>query len=191
MTNQDSNFDFVAFKQLIATPTLPDLCLGPRAGVETAPALTRKLDTFFRVVRCVPAAQEWLRAAALLWHDQHEIAHEIAQSDASVEGSFLHGILHRREPDYSNAKYWFHRVGQHPCFTLIAERVAELIADNPDVEPEIELLPHGKWDPFAFIDACEAAALLPLNDPRRKLLQEIQAIEFDALVEHVGGRRAS
>ncbi|MBI3417757.1 MAG: hypothetical protein HY043_20895 [Verrucomicrobia bacterium] len=186
MANQVSTFDPAAFKQLLATPTLPDLGPGPRAGVERLDALQQRLNTFFAKCRCAPARRELLRGAALLWHDHHDAAHEFAQRDASAEGSFLHGILHRREPDYANARYWFHRVGHHPCFGVIAEKVAELIADNPDREPEIELLPRGHWDPFAFIDACEAAALLPLADPRRKLLQEIQAIEFDALVEHLG-----
>ena len=179
------SFELAAFRQLIATPTLPDLGPGPRADVEHLDALNRKLDSFLATIHRSLATRELLRCAALLWHDHHEAAHEIAQHNSTAEGSFLHGILHRREPDYSNAKYWFQRVGKHACFKTIAEEVAGLIANQPDCEPESELLPRGTWDPFAFIDACEAAALLPLSNPQRKLLQEIQAVEFDALVAHL------
>lgn len=179
------SFELAAFKQLIATPTLPDLGPGPRANVEQLEELNRRLDSFLATTHCSLATRELLRCAAFLWHDHHETAHEIAQNNSTAEGSFLHGILHRREPDYGNAKYWFHRVGKHACFEKIAEEVAELITSQPDCEPELDLLPRGTWDPFAFIDACEAAALLHFSNPRRKLLQEIQAVEFDSLLEHL------
>lgn len=38
-----------------------------------------------------------------------DAAHEIVQSIDSPIGSYLHGILHRAEGDYSNARYWFVR----------------------------------------------------------------------------------
>src|SRR5207245_11135 len=41
-------------------------------------------------------------------------SHTISQGIHTVEGSYWHAIMHRREPDYSNAKHWFRKVGQHP-----------------------------------------------------------------------------
>src|SRR4051812_7424841 len=45
--------------------------------------------------------------AIWLWHDFIEDAHKIAQDDESPEGSWLHAIVHRREGDFSNSKYWY------------------------------------------------------------------------------------
>ena len=47
--------------------------------------------------------------AMWLWHDFLDEAHQIAQADESPEGSWLHAIVHRREGDFSNSKYWYAR----------------------------------------------------------------------------------
>lgn len=47
--------------------------------------------------------------AMWLWHDFLEEAHKIAQEIERPEGSWLHAIVHRREGDFSNSKYWYAR----------------------------------------------------------------------------------
>ena len=42
-------------------------------------------------------------------------AHESAQQDAGVEGSWVHAYLHRKEGDQSNAAYWYSRAGKPVC----------------------------------------------------------------------------
>lgn len=74
-------------------------------------------------------------SAIWLLYDFLDESHTISQSIATAEGSFWHGIMHRREGDFSNAKYWFRKVGEHPVFGSIAD----------------------DWDPYEFIDACQSA----------------------------------
>ena len=121
---------FEAFKKLITTPELPDLGPGPRANVKSRAALDKRLEDYFATANPRKPTRELLRCAALLWHDHHDAAHAIAQEDSSAEGSFLHGILHRREPDYDNARYWFRRVGKHPALIGDQCRGTEAIGEK-------------------------------------------------------------
>jgi hypothetical protein len=65
-------------------------------------------------------------AESALWLLAGELdrSHGISQADDSPEAAYWHGIMHRREGDFSNAKYWFRRVGRHPVLDDLAERVA-------------------------------------------------------------------
>ena len=64
-----------------------------------------------------------VKSALLLWNDALDDSHDISQGVRSKTGSYWHGIMHRREPDYSNSKYWFARVGSHPIFPALRVRV--------------------------------------------------------------------
>ena len=92
-----------------------------------------------------------------LWLLHHFLdrSHQISQNIDAAEGSYWHGIMHRREPDFSNAKYWFRRVGQHAVYDSLAE---ELQAATPQAsdEPARTLAASRSWDPLRFVDACEA-----------------------------------
>ena len=48
---------------------------------------------------------------ALILVGEDEEAHGLVQEDASPMGSYLHGVIHRHEGDYRNARYWFARSG--------------------------------------------------------------------------------
>ena len=178
-----SESDIAQFKQLLATSDLPSLGPDVRNGVITEPELNRKLDGLFLGSAMQPINQQLIRSLLLLWHDHLDASHNISQGIENSDGSFLHAIMHRREPDYWNAKYWWRRVGTHPAFPEIARRVGELLAGSrrrEEADLAKQLLPGGKWDSCAFVDLCEQEA----NSPRHgELLREIQRIETEVLLE--------
>ena len=148
----------LALHALVTQPGPAALGSESRSGTLAQGDLDRTLDDQFRR-HSLPAKAELIRALLLLWHDHFDASHVISQAIENPDGSLVHGILHRREPDYSNAKYWFRRVGQHGCFTDLAKRTEPLLAS--DAKLSAKLLPRGAWDAFAFVDAVEAAASKP------------------------------
>ena len=56
-------------------------------------------------------------ALAGLWWDAKgdwTRAHESAQQEEGIAGSWVHAYLHRKEGDASNASYWYSRAGRRP-----------------------------------------------------------------------------
>jgi len=157
---------------LLESPRPADLGPGPRAGVLSVAQIEAGIAD-------IPVtARELVRALVLLWHDHLDESHRVAQEIKNADGSFIHAIMHRREPDYSNAKYWWHRVGDHPAFPEIAARVDRLLKERGVGELAKQLLPGGKWDACAFVDACENASA-----EDQPVLREIQRIETEVLLE--------
>jgi hypothetical protein len=101
----------------------------------------------------------WLLAGDL------ERSHSISQDIDTADGSFWHGIMHRREGDFGNAKYWFRRVGSHPV-------LEQLPAWTNDV--------YG--DPFDFVDQCSRAVRGAAG--QRESCRRAQWIEWQALMAH-------
>src|SRR5580765_8536550 len=174
------NHALEGLRRLIATPELPELGPGPRAEVCPLGKLNRDLDECLSRASLPAAVHHPIRAAVLLWHDHLDASHRIAQDLPGADGSYLHAIMHRREPDYGNAKYWFHRVGKHPCFLELARKAAALLESRKQTALSAELVADGEWDPFAFVDACERAAGRPAAETQ--LLRAIQACEFELLL---------
>ncbi len=102
------------------------------------------------------AMAEACRSGLWLYHDFLDESHTISQSISNPTGAYWHGIMHRREPDFGNSKYWFRRVGEHPIFAQLAEASAELAGQAKRLSKADWLADQQAWDPFAFIDLCEA-----------------------------------
>jgi|SRR3954469_13279749 hypothetical protein len=169
-------------KNLLESPSLPDLGPGPRAGITPLSELNHELDQILPRLKLPSRNQQLIRALILLWHDHLDAAHGLAQDIEGPDGAFVHGIMHRREPDFGNAAYWFRRVGTHPTFPEIARRAASLEGIKSNVEMQ-SLVSDSQWDPFAFIHLCEQY-LRSSGEPARSLLQQLQAIETGALLDH-------
>ncbi len=166
---------------LITQPGPAALGPEPRPGTLQQADLNRVLDDLFRRHK-KPKQAELIRALLLLWHDHLDASHVISQGIENPDGSFVHGIMHRREPDYWNSQYWFRRVGHHPCFADLARRVNA----SPAVDAELaaQLMPREIWDAFAFVDAVAAAASQPVTTPRHQQLRAVQQAETEAALDY-------
>jgi hypothetical protein len=115
-----------------------------------------------------------LAAGLLQIYDFWDASHEAAQrADDLGERDFSaywHGIVHRREPDPSNAAYWFRRVGRHPLFTPLAHAARPLLDAHGDASLTARLISGGTWNASAMIDLCtEAKPGTPLETLARRL----------------------
>lgn len=117
----------------------------------------------------------WLRYDFL--HESHEISQEIH----TTTGSYWHAIMHRRELDFSNSKYWWRRVGQHPVFNELHIAAREIAGRARGVEQSAELSHQPAWEPYRFVDWCEAALAgdMPLQD----LCMAVQMREWELLFD--------
>jgi len=172
---------------LLHTPEPADLGPHSRAGTLSVRDVNARLDSAFASASISTGNQQLIRSAVLLWHDHLDASHTISQNLHSSDGSFLHGIMHRREPDYFNAKYWFARVGNNPSYLEIAKRTSAFLDSKGATSLKTELIPAGKWDADAFVDACEAASGRRGTEAQRTLLREIQRIETTVLIERFLG----
>lgn len=174
-----------AFWRFTATREVPELGPGPRRSVLSRRELEARFDLFAGDAELDPDTALRLRATALLYHDHHDPAHDIVQDLGDVEAAIIHAILHRREPDYWNARYWFRRFDAHPVYLALGRRVKGLARSPEQTELANALTLPGAFDPFAFVDWCEAVERKPGLDPAVLWLREVQHAEFEELVRHL------
>lgn len=104
-----------------------------------------------------------------LWllHDFLDESHTISQELHSATGSYWHAIMHRREPDASNSKYWFRQVGSHPVLSQMAS--------------EVPALGYAVQSAFDFIDFCERVR--GSGSPEEMLARRVQLLEWQLLFD--------
>ncbi|MAG92916.1 MAG: hypothetical protein CMJ48_04115 [Planctomycetaceae bacterium] len=129
-----------------------------------------------------------LKAGLLQVHDFLEESHVCCQS-VQHEGihnapDYWHAIMHRREPDYGNSKYWWHHTGEHPLFPELAAGARTILVncDSEDASAWSErLTADGRWDPFGFVDLC--ALVNGSNDMALvEAAEQIQHLELSLLL---------
>ncbi|MEM9644697.1 MAG: hypothetical protein AAF989_06875 [Planctomycetota bacterium] len=124
---------------------IPKLGDSPRAQ-ERSETLARILERDWSdigrgdLARPADSAIPGIKSALWLLAGELDRSHDISQNLKSPSGSFLHGIMHRREGDFGNAKYWFRTAGDHP------------------VEKELrDAFPQEYKNACQFVDQCESS----------------------------------
>lgn len=149
--------------RLVDPQLTPDEAIGQLESFDFATAVTPQTVVDPDMARACMSGL-WLK------HDFLDRSHEISQCISSATGSFWHGIMHRQEGDFGNAKYWFRKVGEHPIFPALAA-AAHAIHSEQFADAE-------RWDPYDFVDRCAASADKTKPDPT---LAEIVAAEWELL----------
>lgn len=104
----------VSLVELVQKAPLPGLDGRPKCNA-TAERVRVLLDKYTQLRGTATEAAIWLLAGEL------DRSHEVSQGLETAEGSYWHGIMHRREGDFWNAKYWFRKVGRHPVSEQLSQ----------------------------------------------------------------------
>jgi hypothetical protein len=115
-----------------------------------------------------------IRAGLLYAYDAIDESHRIVQEIRTDNASYWHGMLHRREGDFENARYWFRRTGKLGVF-------AEMHAQASEVSPLMGR--QENWDPYVLVGLCEQARFG--GDVNQKEVVALQRIEFDVMFDHL------
>lgn len=129
-----------------------------------------------------------VKSGLLLWNDALDDSHNVSQSIRSKTGSYWHGIMHRREPDYSNSKYWFARVGNHPVFPTLRVRILDTLKAGSNQSAQLAryaeaIEQNDNWDAPQFIDWCQDAARHSDGEVV-EFLRTVQVEEIKLLLEY-------
>jgi hypothetical protein len=129
-----------------------------------------------------PRATQAMLAGLWLFHGWLDESHRISQSLDTPTGSFWHAIMHRREGDFSNSKYWYARCADHPSLQPLAANAAAALNSQPADKSLLRLIVSG-WNPNAFVDLVEAVHESP-TDSRYRIAVTLQRLEWQTLFDH-------
>ncbi len=121
--------------------------------VGTSPKHTALVEEILRS----PALENLPTLAAGLWLyvDDLDRSHVISQSIKDKTGSYWHAIMHRREGDFSNSRYWHNRAAEHPLLTYGDGLVREVEQAHGQDTPSAVARQREEWK--ALFEWCAQA----------------------------------
>jgi hypothetical protein len=153
---------------LLSKPRVPPLGPGtPESGIRNE---LRRFDPQTGLGRNVGNVQAATACLAGLWlhFDYLEESHRLSQDLPTSDGSFWHAIMHRREPDAWNSKYWWRSVGSHPVLNLLVEHAPSL--------------GYTYTTPQDFVDFCERVR--DSGTVEEQVAKRVQLLEWQLLFDH-------
>jgi len=131
-----------------------------------------ELDLTGGAVMADPTHSPLIRAGLLYAYDAIDESHRIVQQIQTDHASYWHGMLHRREGDFENSRYWFRRTGELGIFSELHARAA---AVSPLMGRQ------NNWDPYVLVGQCEQARFG--GDQDLKELVALQRVEFEVMFD--------
>jgi hypothetical protein len=157
----------------------------PRGGTPArARTLLSKLSAdqlFDRPVTSRPDADLTL-AGLWLWLDGLDECHRIVQAGQSGTPAFWHAIMHRREGDFWNSKYWYARCRSHRVLGELGAAAKHLL--GPDASALKHVLSGDRWDADGFVDLVERIHADPADQLLRDAAVRLQKLEWERLFDH-------
>ena len=132
-----------------------------------------------------------VKSAFHLWNDSLDLSHELSQEIHTPTGSYLHGIMHRMEGDYSNAKYWFRQAGVHPIHQPLLQQAKARMTEggierigSEALKSKLEQLSASSaWDSALFADMVSHQVTVAQDPEAEVLLLELQWTELKLLLQ--------
>ncbi len=155
----------------------------PLPGIQELPKCQSTAVGIAAALRSGACGCDLMEAGLWLLAGNLDRSHSISQSIDNVDGSYWHGIMHRREGDYWNSKYWFRRTGQHAVPTELAAQIKSQNSTFSDSRLPLEGLCQANSVSDALVDLCQAA--VERNSEWTEAVKLICWWEWQLLFRHV------
>ena len=125
----------------------------------------------------LPGAPEALVLAGLFYfHNALDDSHKEAQKLEGDAAAYWHGMVHRREADFDNARYWMRRAGDQPVFQEMQGRAS-------DGAPHMSR--QSNWDPFLSHAPSASSTNSAKHEYTRRRSAHLQRVEFAVMFDYV------
>ena len=96
-------------------------------------------------------AMLWLRLGII------EPSHEIVQNGSTPLASYLHGVVHRLEGDYWNAKYWFRQVQDKQMLQSVSSTFIKGVEEEglSEIAMSLKVMQGTTFSPIEFVSVHE------------------------------------
>ena len=105
--------------------------------------------------------------------DALQEAHAIFQNVKNDLAAYWHGMMHRREGDFENARSWYRRAGALPCCAALHRAASEFSAD---------MARQAGWDAYLLTGGCERARFGEEESVAE--LVKLQRVEFAEVFDY-------
>lgn len=172
-------------KQIIELAKLPDL-----AGRRAIPSLSSQITAWIQASRSdgstgthSPEKVDLILAGLWLLEGDLDASHELSQKWETPTGSYWHAIMHRREGDFGNSKYWYRRIRKHPAAEYFQELFQSKIAYSEHTK---ELANKKELMPFleSWVDLNQKAVRNNTDPKLASAVSQLAWLEWQIVMHH-------